>query len=96
MTHVASAQRVLLFRTYRDAIQNWRGAPKRKAKPFDVKQLSTAIESMVNNRNLRAKLKKGAKPFARKYGWNQIAPQYLKFFNDVINLENNKVNGALT
>lgn len=62
-----------------------------KAKPFDVDSLAKAITLMVTDSKLRSKLINNARPFARRYGWNNIAKEYEKFFLDVIKMERQRM-----
>lgn len=59
-----------------------------KAKPFKVDELSMMLQEMTKNSKLRVKLSQAARPFARKYGWNQIAKEYEDFCRDVVEIDN--------
>lgn len=67
-----------------------------KAIPFDVNSLAKAITLMVTDRKLRSELIKNTRPFAKRYGWNNITKEYEKFFFDVIKMEKQRMEFALT
>lgn len=61
-----------------------------KAKPFSDTSLAQAIRDMTKDKDLRAILRKNSKPFARKYGWNEISKEYEKYCFDVLDMERTK------
>jgi glycosyltransferase involved in cell wall biosynthesis len=60
-----------------------------KAIPGDAKSLAKALLTMTIDKQKRAELKKNARPFAKQYGWNNIAKQYASFCKEVIAMDNN-------
>lgn len=71
-----------------------------KVQPGDAKSLAEALLTMTIDKTTRAKLKKNARPFAKQYGWNNIAKQYAEYCKEVIALdiaakEANAVKGGL-
>lgn len=58
-----------------------------KAVPGDAKSLANALLTMTIDKNKRAELKKNARPFAKQYGWNNIAKQYADFAREVIAMD---------
>ncbi|MEK7150869.1 MAG: glycosyltransferase family 4 protein [Patescibacteria group bacterium] len=58
-----------------------------KAKAFEATDLARALEEMITDSKKRSALRDAAKPFARQYGWNNIAIQYEQFCKDVVAYE---------
>ncbi len=58
-----------------------------KARPFRVDELSQKLIEISTNSKLRLKLSKSARPFARKYGWNNISRDYANFCREVVDLD---------
>lgn len=67
-----------------------------KAKPFKVQELSANILKLARDNNFRTSLKRKCLNFARRYGWNNIALDYQKFFNEIIDIEKSKKKVAIT
>lgn len=66
-----------------------------KAQPGDVTSLANALLTMTIDKQKRAELKKNARPFAKQYGWNNIAKQYASYCNEVIEMEKIKSQEAV-
>lgn len=58
-----------------------------KAQPGNAKSLANALLTMTTNKNKRAALKKNARPFAKLYGWDNIAKQYESYCNEVVSMD---------
>lgn len=52
--------------------------------PFNVDDMARAINDVITDKDLRAKLAANAKPQAAKYSWAKMAQQTLKIYNDVL------------
>ncbi len=58
-----------------------------KARPGSAKSLADALMTMATDKEKRSILKKNARPFAKQYGWNNIAKQYAEYCHEVIAIE---------
>lgn len=58
-----------------------------KAQPGDAKSLAEALLTMTIDKHKRAERKKNARPFAKQYGWNNIAKQYAEYCHEVVALD---------
>jgi glycosyltransferase involved in cell wall biosynthesis len=54
-----------------------------KFKPKDIKGLADAINTLLSNSSLRAKMGKSARENAEKYGWDVIAKMVLDIYQDL-------------
>ena len=58
-----------------------------KAQPGNAKSLANSLLTMTTNKNKRTALKKNARPFAKLYGWDNIAKQYESYCNEVVSMD---------
>lgn len=52
--------------------------------PFDVDDIARAIEDVITNKDLRARLAANAKPQAARYSWKRMAEQTLEIYNNAL------------
>lgn len=58
-----------------------------KAKAGSAKSLATALLTMATDKTKRTSMKKNARPFAKQYGWTNIAKQYAGFCYKVVAMD---------
>lgn len=63
-----------------------------KAQPFSAESLAQAISALSNDAPMREKMRRKCRPFAEKYGWNNIAKDYARFCYEVLELERGRKN----
>lgn len=58
-----------------------------KAKPGNAKSLAKALIEMATDKVKRTQLKRNARPFAKQYGWTNIAKQYADYCKEVVAMD---------
>jgi glycosyltransferase involved in cell wall biosynthesis len=58
-----------------------------KAKAGSAKSLAKALLTMATDKEKRNTLKKNARPFAKQYGWTNIAKQYAEYCQEVVEMD---------